>query len=143
MSLKKHILDLRLRKQKIEQGGGEKAIEKQVAMGKMTARERILYLLDNESFTEYDLFVEHEGRDFGMEKKELHGDGVIIGTGTIYGAPVCVFAQDFTVAGGSLGLMHARKITKIMDHALKMRVPLIGINDSGGARIQEIGRAHV
>jgi len=137
MSLKKHILDLRRRKHKVEQGGGEKAIEKQVAMGKMTARDRILYLLDNESFTEYDLFAEHEGRDFGMEKKELHGDGVIIGTGTIYGASVCIFAQDFTVAGGSLGLMHARKITKIMDHAMKMRVPLIGINDSGGARIQE------
>ncbi len=137
MSLKKHILDLRKRKEKVQQGGGEKAIEKQVAMGKMTARERVLALLDNESFTEYDLFVEHEARDFGMDKKELHGDGVIIGTGTIYGAPICIFAQDFTVAGGSLGLMHARKITKIMDHALKMRVPLIGINDSGGARIQE------
>lgn len=137
MSLKKHILDLRKRKEKVQQGGGEKAIEKQVAMGKMTARERILALLDKESFTEYDLFVEHEARDFGMDKKQLHGDGVIIGTGTIYGAPICIYAQDFTVAGGSLGLMHARKITKIMDHALKMRVPLIGINDSGGARIQE------
>ena len=137
MSLKKHILDLRKRKEKVQMGGGEAAIEKQVAMGKMTARDRILALLDRDSFTEYDLFVEHEGRDFGMEKKELHGDGVIIGTGTVYGAPVCIFAQDFTVAGGSLGLMHARKITKIMDHALKMRVPLIGINDSGGARIQE------
>jgi methylmalonyl-CoA decarboxylase subunit alpha len=137
MSLKKHILDLRKRKEKVQMGGGEAAIEKQVAMGKMTARDRVLALCDKDSFTEYDLFVEHEGRDFGMEKKELHGDGVIIGTGTIYGAPICIFAQDFTVAGGSLGLMHARKITKIMDHALKMRVPLIGINDSGGARIQE------
>ncbi len=137
MSLKQRILDLRKRKEKVQQGGGEKAIEKQVAMGKMTARDRILALVDSESFTEFDLFVEHEARDFGMDKKELHGDGVIIGTGTIYGAPVCIYAQDFTVAGGSLGLMHARKITKIMDHALKMRVPLIGINDSGGARIQE------
>lgn len=137
MSLKKHILDLRKRREKVQSGGGEKAIEKQQAMGKMTARERIQTILDADSFTEYDLFVEHEGRDFGMDKKELHGDGVIIGTGTIYGAPVCIYAQDFTVAGGSLGLMHARKITKIMDHALKMRVPLIGINDSGGARIQE------
>ncbi|SMO84880.1 Acetyl-CoA carboxylase, carboxyltransferase component [Saccharicrinis carchari] len=137
MSLKKHILDLRKRKEKIEMGGGEKAIEKQTAMGKMTARERILAILDQDSFTEYDLFVEHEAKDFGMDKKQLHGDGVIIGTGTVYGAPICIFAQDFTVAGGSLGLMHARKITKIMDHALKMRVPLIGINDSGGARIQE------
>ncbi len=137
MSLKKHILDLRKRKEQVEMGGGEKAIEKQEAMGKMTARKRILSLLDEGSFTEYDLFVEHEARDFGMDKMQLHGDGVIIGTGTIYGAPICIFAQDFTVAGGSLGLMHARKITKIMDHALKMRVPLIGINDSGGARIQE------
>ncbi|MBN2742290.1 acetyl-CoA carboxylase carboxyltransferase component [Breznakibacter xylanolyticus] len=137
MSLKKHILDLRKRKEKVQMGGGEAAIEKQVAMGKLTARDRILALLDRDSFTEYDLFAAHEGRDFGMEKKELHGDGVIIGTGTIYGAPICIFAQDFTVAGGSLGLMHARKITKIMDHAIKMRVPLIGINDSGGARIQE------
>ncbi|MCU4157436.1 acyl-CoA carboxylase subunit beta [Carboxylicivirga sp. A043] len=137
MSLKKHILDLRKRKEQVEKGGGDRAIEKQAAMGKMTARERILALVDKDSFTEYDLFVEHTARDFGMEKKQLHGDGVIIGTGTVYGAPICIFAQDFTVAGGSLGLMHARKITKIMDHALKMRVPLIGINDSGGARIQE------
>ncbi|MCG8582235.1 MAG: acyl-CoA carboxylase subunit beta [Bacteroidales bacterium] len=137
MSLKKHILDLRKRKEQVEKGGGDRAIEKQAAMGKMTARERILALVDKDSFTEYDLFVEHTARDFGMDKKQLHGDGVIIGTGTIYGAPICIFAQDFTVAGGSLGLMHARKITKIMDHALKMRVPLIGINDSGGARIQE------
>ena len=137
MSLKKHILDLRKRKEQVQKGGGDKAIEKQAAMGKMTARERVLALVDKDSFTEYDLFVEHTARDFGMDKKQLHGDGVIIGTGTIYGAQICIFAQDFTVAGGSLGLMHARKITKIMDHALKMRVPLLGINDSGGARIQE------
>ncbi|MFB6318179.1 acyl-CoA carboxylase subunit beta [Saccharicrinis sp. FJH54] len=137
MSLKRSIQDLRKRRALVQKGGGDKAIEKQVAMGKLTARERILALLDKDSFNEYDLFVEHQSRDFDMDKKVLHGDGVIIGTGTIYGASVCIFAQDFTVAGGSLGLMHARKITKIMDHALKMRVPLIGINDSGGARIQE------
>ncbi|MCD7973887.1 MAG: acyl-CoA carboxylase subunit beta [Candidatus Azobacteroides sp.] len=106
-------------------------------MGKLTARQRILELLDNDSFHEYDLFVEHGVHDFGMDKKVLYGDGVITGTGTIFGAPVCIYAQDFTVAGGSLGLMHARKITKIMDHALKMKMPIIGINDSGGARIQE------
>jgi acetyl-CoA carboxylase carboxyltransferase component len=106
-------------------------------MGKMTAPDRILSIVDEGSFHEYDMFVEHVARDFDMDKKVLHGDGVIIGTATIYGSPVCLFAQDFTVAGGSLGLMHARKITKIMDHSLKMRVPLIGINDSGGARIQE------
>ena len=137
MSLKRNILDLRKRKDEVLKGGGDKAIEKQVAMGKMTARERIKAILDEDSFHEYDMFVEHTARDFDMEKKVLHGDGVIIGTGTMYGQPVCIYAQDFTVAGGSLGLMHARKITKIMDHAVKMRVPLIGINDSGGARIQE------
>lgn len=137
MSLRSNILDLRKRKREVQKGGGDEAIEKQAKMGKLTARERIVALLDKNSFHEYDLFVEHSAKDFGMESKVLHGDGVIIGTGTIYSKPVCVFAQDFTVAGGSLGLMHARKITKIMDHALKMRVPLIGINDSGGARIQE------
>jgi len=119
------------------QGGGAKAIEKQVAMGKMTARDRIISLLDKNSFHEYDLFVEHAAKDFDMDKKYLAGDGVITGTGTISGHPVCIFAQDFTVAGGSLGLMHARKITKIMDHAMSLKIPLIGINDSGGARIQE------
>ncbi|MCH7657399.1 MAG: acyl-CoA carboxylase subunit beta [Bacteroidetes bacterium] len=137
MSLKRKIRELQKRREKARKGGGDKAIEKQVSMGKLTARERIIVLLDEDSFNEYDLFVEHDSRDFDMDKKTLHGDGVVIGTGTIYGAPICIFAQDFTVAGGSLGLMHSRKITKIMDHALKMRMPLIGINDSGGARIQE------
>ena len=137
MALKRKIRELQERREKVLKGGGDKAIEKQLSMGKLTARERIIFLLDDDSFNEYDLFVEHEARDFDMDKKVLHGDGVVIGTGTIYGAPICIFAQDFTVAGGSLGLMHSRKITKIMDHALKMRMPLIGINDSGGARIQE------
>jgi acetyl-CoA carboxylase carboxyltransferase component len=137
MTLKKNILALRQKKAQVQLGGGEKAIEKQVAMGKMTARDRILNLLDANSFHEYDMFVEHEERNFGMDRKALAGDGVITGTGTIYGEPVCVYAQDFTVMGGSLGLKHARKITKIMDHALKMKMPCIGINDSGGARIQE------
>jgi acetyl-CoA carboxylase carboxyltransferase component len=137
MALNKKIVDLKERRKKVLLGGGEQAIEKQKAMGKRTARERILMLLDENSFNEYDLFVEHDARDFDMDKKSLPSDGVIIGSGTIYGAPVAIFAQDFTVAGGSLGLMHSRKITKIMDHALKMRMPLIGINDSGGARIQE------
>lgn len=137
MASNKKVLELKKRREEVQQGGGEKAIQKQVAMGKMTARERIIKLLDEGTFNEYDLFVEHEARDFGMDQKKLHGDGVITGTGTIGGRPVCIFAQDFTVAGGSLGNMHARKITKIMDHSLKMRMPLIGINDSGGARIQE------
>ena len=135
--LSKNIQALREKKAVVEMGGGEAAIEKQIAMGKLTARDRILSLLDKNSFHEYDLFVKHDGRDFGMDKKDLPGDGVVTGTGTIFGAPVCIYAQDFTVAGGSLGLQHARKITKIMDHALKMKCPIIGINDSGGARIQE------
>lgn len=133
----KKILDLKQRKERIFNGGGLKAIEKQKAMGKLTARERVIGLLDADSFYEYDIFVEHSGTEFGMQGKELPGDGVIIGTGAICGNPVAIFAQDFTVAGGSLGFMHARKITKIMDYALNMRIPLIGINDSGGARIQE------
>lgn len=137
MSLKRKTRELVERREQVLLGGGETAVKKQQAMGKMTARERIIALLDDDSFQEYDLFAQHEGRDFDMDKKELPGDGVITGTGKIYGSPVCIFAQDFTVAGGSLGLMHARKITKIMDHALKLKVPLIGINDSGGARVQE------
>src|SRR5690606_2446451 len=103
----------------------------------MTARDRIEAVLDENSFHEYDLFVEHKAEDFGMDKKFLPRDGVITGTGDIVGHPICIYAQDFTIAGGSLGLAHARKITKIMDHAIKLGIPLIGINDSGGARIQE------
>jgi acetyl-CoA carboxylase carboxyltransferase component len=137
MAINKKIKELQEKREKMLLGGGEQAIEKQKALGKRTARERIMALLDTNSFIEYDLFVEHEARDFDMAKKSLPSDGVIIGSGTIYGAPVAIFAQDFTVAGGSLGRMHSRKITKIMDHALMMRIPLIGINDSGGARIQE------
>lgn len=137
MVVNKKIKELQEKRKQILLGGGEQAIEKQKAMGKRTARERIMALLDKDSFIEYDLFVEHDARDFDMDKKSLPSDGVIIGSGTIYGAPVGIYAQDFTVAGGSLGQMHSRKITKIMDHALKMRMPLIGINDSGGARIQE------
>ena len=137
MAEKSKSKDLRRRMRDALKGGGDKAIEKQKATGKLTARERILALLDAKSFHEYDLFVEHAGRDFDMDQKYLPGDGVITGTGTILGHPVCIYAQDFTVAGGSLGYMHAKKITKIMDHAMNLKVPLIGINDSGGARIQE------
>ena len=137
MSLAKRLFDFLTKKTKASEGGGEEAVKKQIAMGKMTARDRINAILDDGSFHEYDMFVEHKCEDFGMNKKELPADGVITGTGTILGHPVCIYAQDFTVAGGSLGLMHARKITKIMDHAVKLGVPIIGINDSGGARIQE------
>ncbi len=137
MSIKSKTTDLKRRMRDALSGGGVDAIEKQKATGKLTARERIISLLDPKSFHEYDLFVEHAAKDFDMDKKYLPGDGVITGTGNISGHPVCIYAQDFTVAGGSLGYMHAKKITKIMDHALKLKVPLIGINDSGGARIQE------
>jgi len=137
VDLSEKIKELRTKKATVELGGGQAAIEKQKSIGKMTARERILSLLDKDSFQEYDLFVKHDGRDFGMDKKDFAGDGVVAGTGTIQGKPICIYAQDFTVAGGSLGLHHARKITKVMDLALKMKCPVIGINDSGGARIQE------
>ncbi len=137
MAVNKKIRELQEKRKKILLGGGEQAIEKQKSMGKGTARERIMSLLDKDSFMEYDLFVEHDARDFDMDKKSLPSDGVIIGSGTICNEQVAIYAQDFTVAGGSLGQMHSRKITKIMDYALKMRMPLIGINDSGGARIQE------
>lgn len=137
MAVDKKILDLKNRKERIYDGGGKVAIEKQRAMGKLTARERVEALLDDGTFHEYDIFVQHSGTEFGMQGRELAGDGVIIGTGAICGNPIAIFAQDFTVFGGSLGLSHARKITKIMDYALNMRIPLIGINDSGGARIQE------
>ena len=135
--LSKKLSEYQERKAKILQGGGDKAVAKQIAMGKLPARERINMILDPDSFYEYDLFIKHDAREFGMENKNLSGDGVIIGTGTINGRPVAIYAQDFTVAGCSLGSMHAKKITKIMDYSLKMRIPLIGINDSGGARIQE------
>ncbi len=137
MAEDKKVLDLQARKERVYLGGGTKAIEKQKQMGKLTARERITALLDKDTFNEYDIFVQHSATEFGMSEKELAGDGVVIGTGRICGFPVAIYAQDFTVFGGSLGFSHARKITKIMDYALNMRIPLIGINDSGGARIQE------
>ena len=137
LNLGSKLRELEQKTEKAKIGGGEDAIAKQKAMGKLPARERISFLVDEDSFFEYDLFIEHDAREFGMDGKELPGDGVVIGTGKINGRQVAIFAQDFTVAGGSLGSMHARKITKIMDYALRMRIPLIGINDSGGARIQE------
>ncbi len=118
-------------------GGGEKAIEKQHQRGKYTARERINMLLDEGSFEEYDMFKLHRCTNFGMEKKQYLGDGVVVGSGTIDGRLVFIFAQDFTVNGGSLSETMAQKICKVMDMAMKMGAPIIGINDSGGARIQE------
>ncbi len=118
-------------------GGGEKAIEKQHAKGKYTARERIHMLLDEGSFEEFDMFVTHRCYDFGMEKKHTYGDGVVTGYGTIGGRLVYVFAQDFTVTAGSLSISMAEKICKVMDMAMRNGAPCIGLNDSGGARIQE------
>ena len=118
-------------------GGGEKAIGKQHDKGKYTARERIDMLLDKGSFEELDMFVRHRCTNFGQEKKSFPGDGVVTGYGTIDGRLVYVFAQDFTVFGGSLSETMAQKICKVMDLAMKMGAPVIGINDSGGARIQE------
>jgi propionyl-CoA carboxylase beta chain len=118
-------------------GGGTKRIEAQHARGKLTARERIELLLDKNSFEEFDMFVEHRSTDFGMEKVKIPGDGVVTGWGTVNGRTVFVFAKDFTVFGGSLSEAHAQKITKIQDMALKMRAPIVGLFDAGGARIQE------
>ncbi|MEL6169147.1 MAG: acyl-CoA carboxylase subunit beta [Pseudomonadota bacterium] len=118
-------------------GGGEKRIEAQHGKGKLTARERIEVLLDPESFEEFDTFVAHRTRDFGMDRQTFPGDGVVTGWGTINGRMVYVFAQDFTVLGGSVSETHAAKICKIMDMALQNGAPVIGLNDSGGARIQE------
>lgn len=120
-----------------EQGGGLARLEKQRASGKMTARERIEFLLDENSFEEFDKFVVHRSGDFGLDKQKYPGDGVITGHGLIDGREIFVFAQDFTVFGGSLSETHAQKIVKVMDLAMKTGVPIIGLNDSGGARIQE------
>mgnify|MGYP000084465455 FL=1 len=121
----------------VKLGGGEKRIESQHNKGKMTARERIAKLFDEGSFVELDQFVKHRCVNFGQDKKELPGEGVVTGWGTIDGRLVYAFAQDFTVEGGSLGEMHAAKIVKVQRLAMKMGAPIIGINDSGGARIQE------
>ncbi len=118
-------------------GGGEARIKAQHAKGKLTARERIDILFDEDSFEEWDIFVEHRCTDFGMQDKTIPGDGVVTGFGTINGRLVFVYSQDFTVFGGSLSEAHAEKICKVMDQAMKVGAPLIGINDSGGARIQE------
>jgi len=130
----KELVDLRV---KARIGGGEKRIETQHNKGKLTARERIELLLDEDSFEEFDMFVSHRCQDFGLEKESYLGDGVITGYGTIDGRLVYVFSQDFTVFGGSLSETFANKICKVMDQAMKVGAPLIGLNDSGGARIQE------
>jgi len=130
----KQLIELRA---EAKLGGGQKRIEAQHAKGKLTARERIDMLLDEGSFEEFDMFVKHRCNNFGLEKTKFLGDGVVTGQGTIDGRLVYVFAQDFTVFGGSLSETFAQKICKVMDMAMKMGAPVIGINDSGGARIQE------
>jgi propionyl-CoA carboxylase beta chain len=128
---------LQQKRQAARQGGGTKRIERHHAKGKLTARERIELLLDEGSFEEWDMFVEHRCTDFGMAEQTIPGDGVVTGYGTINGRLVFLFSQDFTVFGGSLSEAHAEKICKIMDQAMKVGAPVIGLNDSGGARIQE------
>jgi propionyl-CoA carboxylase beta chain len=131
------IEDLRARIDEAVHAGSARAVEKQHAKGKKTARERIEMLVDPDSFTEIDEFARHRAHNFGMENNRPYGDGVVIGTATVDGRPIALYSQDFTVFGGSLGEVHAEKIVKIADFALKSGIPLIGINDSGGARIQE------
>jgi acetyl-CoA carboxylase carboxyltransferase component len=121
----------------LKAGGGEKSVQKQHDSGKLTARERLDLLFDKETFQETDLFVEHRSSNFGLDKVSIPADGVITGFGKVNGRTVCAFAQDFTSRGGTLGEMHAKKICRIMDLAMKMKVPMVGLIDSGGARIQE------
>ena len=137
MSFQDRFEELHRRNRAAETGGGLERIERQHKAGKKTARERLEVLLDKGSFAEVDRFVVHQSSDFGMDAQRVPGDGVVTGSGRIHGRPVFTFAQDFTVFGGSLSEAYARKICKIMDLAMKTGVPIIGLNDSGGARIQE------
>ncbi|QXQ04751.1 acyl-CoA carboxylase subunit beta [Sphingosinicellaceae bacterium] len=133
----KTLVELERRREAARMGGGQVRIDAQHKKGRLTARERLDVLLDPNSFEELDMYVEHNSVDFGMEKQKIPGDGVVTGSGTINGRLVFVFSQDFTVFGGSLSERHAQKICKIMDMAMKVGAPVIGLNDSGGARIQE------
>ena len=133
----KTMVELERRREAARMGGGQARIDAQHKKGRLTARERLDILLDPVSFEELDMYVEHNSVDFGMEKQKIPGDGVVTGSGTINGRLVFVFSQDFTVFGGSLSERHAQKICKVMDMALKVGAPVIGLNDSGGARIQE------
>ena len=135
--MQSNLDELEQRRARTRKGGGDARIAKQHEKHKLTARERLALLLDEGSFEEWDMFVEHRCADFGMEQNKVPGDGVVTGYGMIEGRPVFVYSQDFTVLGGSLSETHAAKICKIMDQAIKVGVPVIGLNDSGGARIQE------
>ena len=132
-----NIAEMERRRAAARLGGGQHRIDAQHAKGKLTARERLQILLDENSFEEVDLYVEHNCMDFGMSETRIPGDGVVTGSGTINGRLVFVFAQDFTVFGGAVSERHGLKICKIMDAAMKVGAPVIGLNDSGGARIQE------
>lgn len=131
------IAELKEKRELSRKGGGEAKLAKQHEQGKLSARERLEILLDEGSFEEIDVFVKHRSKDFGLEKQTYYGDGVVTGFGTIEGRPVAVYSQDFTVFGGSLSETHAEKICKVMKMAMKTGIPVIGLNDSGGARIQE------
>src|SRR5277367_3058400 len=131
------IADLERRRYEAVHAGSLAAIEKQHAKGKLTARERIALLLDEGSFTEFDELARHRAHDFGIGRNRPYGDGVVTGIGTVDGRPVAVYSHDFTVFGGSLGEVYGEKIVKVMDHAMKTGCPVVGINDGGGARIQE------
>jgi propionyl-CoA carboxylase beta chain len=137
MSLEKKLEELKKKRAEAKLGGGSKRIEEQHKKGKLTARERLDLLLDEGSFEEFDMFVLHRCKDFGLDKQRIFGDAVVTGYGTIEGRLVFVFSQDFTTFGGSLAEAHSEKICKIMDLAMKIGAPVIGLNDSGGARIQE------
>ena len=128
---------LEAKREQARMGGGERRVEAQHRKGKLTARERLELLLDEGTFEEWDMFVEHRCVDFGMQDQKIPGDGVVTGYGMINGRLVFVFSQDFTVFGGALSEAHAEKICKVMDQAMKVGAPVIGLNDSGGARIQE------
>ncbi|SIR15292.1 propionyl-CoA carboxylase carboxyltransferase subunit [Haladaptatus litoreus] len=137
MTMDERIDELREKRSEAEKGGGEDRIEKQHEKGKMTARERIDYFLDDDTFNEFDQLRTHRSHNFGMEEKQIAGDGVVTGYGEVNGRKVFVFAHDFTVFGGSLGEVFAEKVTKVMDKAMEVGAPVIGLNDSAGARIQE------
>src|SRR3954447_10775644 len=131
------INELYDKRREVELGGGDERIDKQHAKGKLTARERIDLLVDKGTFFELNPFIEHRTNDFGLDEQKGPGDGVVTGYGKVNGRPIYLFAQDFTVFGGALGEMHAKKIAHVMDLAAKSGVPFVGLNDSGGARIQE------
>ena len=137
------LAELRRRVAEVANAGSTTAVEKQHAKGKKTARERIAMLLDEGTFIEMDKYARHRSSQFGQEKHRPYGDGVVTGYGQVDGRQVAVFAQDFTVFGGSLGEVFGEKIVKVMDWAAKIGVPVVGLNDSGGARIQELSLIHI